>query len=269
MEARILKAIYESLDKGEIVALATITDMKGSTPRDKGSIMAVWADGTIKGSVGGGMIEHSVIQKSIECIKTGIDQEFKFELTSDSELHMQCGGKATVYVKIFKPRPKLLIVGGGHVGLELFKVSRTLEFNTVIFDDREEFANEERFQGADEIIVGDMQQEISKYNITSNTYIIIVTRGHESDAETLKEVANSKAAYIGMIGSKKKTKYVMDKLMNEGITKEALKKVYAPVGLNISSEEPREIAFGILSEMLLLKNNGSLQHLRDVKKVEF
>lgn len=269
MEERILKEIYESLAKGDKVALVTITEIKGSTPRKKGSIMAVWEDGRIKGSVGGGNIEYAVIEKTIECIKKETDREFEFQLTDEGDLHMQCGGDATLYVKVFKPRPKILIIGAGHIGVELFKLAKVLDFYTVIFDDRAEFANEKRFEGADEIIVGDIGEKLSQYTINKNTYIVIVTRGHKCDADALKFTAESEASYIGVIGSKKKTEFVMKSLITEGIQREALKKVYAPIGINISSEEPNEIAIGIMSEILLIKNGGSLEHLRDVKKVEF
>jgi xanthine dehydrogenase accessory factor len=269
MNEKILKEIYESLASGQKAALVTITEIKGSTPRKKGSLMGVWEDGRIEGSVGGGNIEFVVIEKAIECIKEEIDSEFEFELNDEGELHMQCGGKATLYVKIFKPRPKLLIIGAGHIGIELFKLAKILDFYTVIFDDRSEFASRKRFEGADEIIVGDIGEQVFKYPINKNTYIIIVTRGHKYDADALKVTAESDAFYIGMIGSKKKTEFVMQSLMAEGVQREALKRVYAPIGINISSEEPNEIAFGIMSEILLAKNSGSLEHLRDIKKVEF
>ncbi|MCB2289948.1 XdhC/CoxI family protein [Clostridium sp. CS001] len=269
MEEKILKAIYESLANGKKAALLTITDIKGSTPRKKGALMAVWEDGTIEGSIGGGNIEYAVIAKAIECIKEGVDKEFQFELTDEGDLHMQCGGKATIYVKIFKPRAKLLIIGAGHVGIELFKLAKILDFYTVIFDDREEFANEKRFIGADEIIVGNIGEKVSNYPVDKNTYIIIVTRGHKCDADALKVTAQSDASYIGMIGSRKKTEFVMNSLISEGIQRDALKKVYAPIGINISSEEPNEIALGIMSEILLIKNKGTLEHLKDIKKVNF
>ncbi|MBW9156809.1 XdhC family protein [Clostridium tagluense] len=269
MEEKILKEIYESLAKGHKAALVTITEIKGSTPRKKGSLMAVWEDGRIEGSVGGGNIEYSAIEKAIECIKKEADGQFEFELNDEGDLHMQCGGKATLYVKIFKPRSKLLIIGAGHIGVELFKLAKVLDFYTVIFDDREEFANEKRFSYADEIIVGDIGGKVSQYPIDENTYIIIVTRGHKCDADALKVTAESDASYIGMIGSRKKTEFVMKNLIGEGIGREALKKVYAPIGINISSQEPNEIAFGIMSEILMVKNKGSLQHLKDIKKVDF
>lgn len=110
---------------------------------------------------------------------------------------------------------------------------------------------------------------MAAYPVTANTYIIIVTRGHASDGEALKAVAETEAKYIGMIGSKKKTEFLMKKLLDEGVSRQALEKVYAPVGLDISSEEPNEIALGIVAEMLLIKNEGSLKHLREIKKINF
>lgn len=269
MEARILKAVYEGLNKGEVVALATITDMKGSTPRDRGSMMAIWADGRNIGSVGGGNIEFAVIEKAKACIEALKDEEVKYDLTDEGDLHMQCGGKATVFIKVFKPQPKMIIAGAGHVGIELYKIAKQMNFYTVILDDREEFANAERFPEADEIIVGNIGEQMAAYPVTANTYIIIVTRGHASDGEALKAVAETEAKYIGMIGSKKKTEFLMKKLLDEGVSRQALEKVYAPVGLDISSEEPNEIALGIVAEMLLIKNEGSLKHLREIKKINF
>lgn len=269
MDERILKEIYESLRRGENVALASIIKSTGSTPGKKGALMAVWEDGRTFGTVGGGKVEYEVKQKAVECIKAEEDGEFQFQLNEHGNLNMQCGGETKVYIKVFKSRPRFLIIGGGHIGIELFKLAKILDFYTVIFEDREEFADEKRFQEADEIVVGKYGENISKYPINKNTYIVIVTRGHASDAEALREVVNSQAAYIGMIGSKKKTEYVMKNLMDEGISKEALQKVYAPIGLNISSGEPNEIAFGIMSEILLMKNKGSLEHMKDIKKVSF
>lgn len=268
MEEKILNEISKSLKNGHKVALATITSIKGSTPRKTGSLMAVWEDGRICGSVGGGNIEYSVIEKTINCIKKEADGEFEFQLNDEGDLHMQCGGNAIVYVKVFKPRQKLLIIGAGHVGVEIFKLAKILDFYIVIFDDREEFVSDNRFEGADEIIIGDIGEKLSQYPINKNTYIIIVTRGHQYDADALKVTAESDATYIGMIGSRKKTEFIMKNLIEQGISREVLKKVYAPIGINISSQEPNEIAFGIMSEILLVKNNGSLEHLKDVKKVE-
>ncbi|MFD3158330.1 XdhC family protein [Haloimpatiens sp. FM7330] len=267
MDEKILKRIYESLNKGEKVALVTVTNSQGSTPRKRGAIMAVWEDGKILGSVGGGKIEYEVIAKAVECIKKSEDSEFDYKLNESGNLGMQCGGQAKGFIKIFNPRPKLIIAGGGHIGQQLFKLAKILDFYTVILDDREEFANSEIFEGADEVIVGDIGLKLSNYKLEEDTYVVIVTRGHKSDEGALEAVVGKKANYIGMIGSSKKILHIMNNLIEKGISKEALQKVYAPVGLNISSQMPAEIAFGIMSEILLIKNKGSLEHLRDIKKI--
>ncbi|WP_040211059.1 XdhC family protein [Clostridium polynesiense] len=269
MEDRILKKIAESMGKGEKSALVMITEEKGSTPRKKGSIMAVWEDGSIEGTVGGGTVEYKVIEEARSCIKKEEDGEFKYDLAHDGDLSMECGGTVVLYVKVFIPRPKLLIAGAGHVGLEILNLGKLMNFHTVVFEDRKELTEEERLKNADEIILGDIGETLLKYPINNNTYIIIVTRGHSYDAEALKAVAESEASYIGMIGSRKKTEFVMKKLIDEGISREALKRVFAPVGINIASEQPKEIALSIMSEILLVKNKGTLQNLRDIKKVNF
>lgn len=268
MEEKILKKVYESLKNGIPVAMATLTHIVGSTPRKKGSVMAVWADGRILGSVGGGRIEHEVILKAISCIEKNEDSEFDYKLNDSGDIGMQCGGEAKGFIKVFTPRKKLIIVGGGHIGEQLYKFSKLLNFYTVIFDDREEFASRDRFSEADEVIPGDIEYNLSNYNINENTYIVIATRGHEPDSKALKSVVSRGAAYIGMIGSARKTLMVMKKLMEEGVSKEDLEKVHAPIGLDISSELPEEIAFAIMSEILLVKNKGSLTHRKDGKKVK-
>jgi xanthine dehydrogenase accessory factor len=269
MEDKVLKDIYEALQRGEKSALVSVTEMKGSTPGKKGSIMAVNQDGRTLGTVGGGAIEFDIIKKALECIANEEDKEHSYQLNETGDLGMRCGGLTKVYIKVFIPRPKLLIVGGGHIGIELFKLAKVLDFYTVILDDREDYANSQRFEGAEEIILGDTAESLRGYLIDNRTYIALLSRGHRSDMATLKEIAGSKAAYIGMVGSKKKAELVFKTLVEEGISRESLEKVYVPIGLNISNGEPKEIALGIMSEILLVKNKGTLQHLKDIKGIMF
>lgn len=268
MDEKILKQVYESVKNGERVAMATIIEAFGSAPRKSGSMMAVWQDGRILGSVGGGKVEHEVINEAIECIKRGKDSQFEHTLNEKGDLGMQCGGSVKGFIKVFSSKPKLLIVGGGHIGGNLYKFGKILGFHTVIIDDRKEFANENRFEEADEIFQGEISEILLNYEIDNNTYIVIVTKGHKQDSNALKTVIARGAAYIGMIGSRSKNIHVMKNLLEEGVSKEDLQNVYAPIGLNISSGTPEEIAFGILSEILLIKNQGSLNHMREIKKVE-
>jgi len=263
MDEIILKEVYNQVKNGYKVAFATITKTIGSTPGKMGATIAVFQDGNVLGTVGGGMIEHKVINKCIECLKTEEDYNFEYTLNDNGNLGMQCGGTAFGYIKIFKPKPKLIIIGAGHIGLALFKIAKNLDFYTVVIDDREEFANTNRFENVDEIYSGDIESIIKNIDINDNTYIVIATRGYEGDLTSLRSVINKNPKYIGMIGSRKKWIKVKETLINENIEKEKLENVYAPVGINISSNSVDEIAFGIMAEILLVKNKGSLKHRRE------
>ena len=263
MDEIILKEVYNQVKNGYKVALATITKTIGSTPGKMGATMAVFQNGNTIGSVGGGMIEHKVLNKCVECLKSGEDYNFEYSLNDNGNLGMQCGGTAFGYIKVFKPKPKLIIIGGGHIGLALFKIAKNLDFYTIVIDDREEFANEQRFENVDEVYSGDIPNIIKNISINDNTYIVIATRGYEGDLISLRSVIDRNSMYIGMIGSMKKWIKVKETLINENINIEKLESVYAPVGINISSNSVDEIAFGIMAEILLVKNNGSLEEFKD------
>lgn len=262
----ILKKIYEDLELGNKVCFVTLTEVKGSSPGKQGATMAVFKDGSVIGTIGGGILENVVINKCKERIKTGEDFNFEYSLTEESlETTMKCGGYVKGYIKVFNPRPKLLIIGGGHIGHSLYNISKSLDFYSIIVDDRAEFANKNRFPDADEVYSGNIKEIINNIHINDNTYVVIATRGYEKDIEALREIINSEVAYIGMIGSSKKWKSLKEELINEGVSNELLNSVYAPVGINISSNNVDEIAFGIMAEILLVKNNGDLSHRRDTR----
>ena len=183
---------------------------------------------------------------------------------------MKCGGFVRAYIKVFAKREKLLIMGGGHLGAELYTLGKFLNKYVVIFDDREEFANRKRFPEADEIIFGTMKETVKNYSIDENSYIIIVTRGHENDKECLKAILDKKVSpkYIGMVGSRGKVLATYKELLDEGYSKDELKKIYSPIGFDISSSEPKEIALGIMAEITAVKNQKTGEHMRDVRKID-
>ncbi len=260
MDEKILEKIYKEVKKGYKVAFATITKTIGSTPGKQGATMAVFEDGSFDGTVGGGLIEHKVIEKCKECLNSGQDDNFEYTLNDNGNLSMQCGGTASGYIKVFKPRPKLIIIGGGHIGLALHKIAKNLDFYTIVVDEREDFANTERFVGVDEVYNEDIKNCINQIHVNRDTYIVIATRGYEGDLNSLREVIDKEANYIGMIGSKKKWLKVKETLLSENVELEKLEKVYAPIGLDIASNDVDEIAFGIMAEILLVKNKGNLSH---------
>ena len=270
MEGKILKAVSSAVEKGIETAVVTVLEVKGSSPGKEGSMMAVFSDGSILGTVGGGALEYEFIQEALKAIKENKSCEKSFELTEKGSLHMKCGGFVRAYIKAFAKREKLLIMGGGHLGAELYTLGKFLNKYVVIFDDREEFANRERFSEADEIIFGTMKETVKNYSVDENSYIIIVTRGHENDKECLKAILDKKVSpkYIGMVGSRGKVLSTYKELLDEGYSEEELKKIYSPIGLDISSFEPKEIALGIMAEITAVKNQKTGEHMRDVRKID-
>ena len=270
MEGKILKAVSSAVEKGIETAVVTVLEVKGSSPGKEGAMMAVFSDGSILGTVGGGALEYEFIQEALKAIKENKSCEKSFELTEKGSLHMKCGGFVRAYIKVFAKREKLLIMGGGHLGAELYTLGKFLNKYVVIFDDREEFANRERFSEADEIIFGKMKETVKNYSIDENSYIIIVTRGDENDKECLKAILDKKVSpkYIGMVGSRGKVLSTYKELLDEGYSKEELKKIYSPIGLDISSSEPKEIALGIMAEITAVKNQKTGEHMRDVRKID-
>lgn len=266
MEGKVMDSISEAIRENRRIALVTLTKSEGSTPGKEGSIMSVDSGGNIEGTVGGGKIEKTLIDEAVECIGKNQSKAFTYDLNASAELGMVCGGRVEGYIKVFGPARKLLIAGGGHVALELYQLASVLKYNTIIFEDREEFGNPDRFPQASQIILGDVAENLSAFPVDANTYVMLVTRGHKHDEEALKAVINSEAAYIGMIGSKSKAKKTLNKLLEEGYDEERVNSVYSPSGLGIGGTTPEEIALSILAEMQKVTHNGELVHLRDKMK---
>lgn len=262
-DIELIKKAGQLLDKGEEVAIVTITKHKGSTPRGIGSTMLVRSDGKIYGSIGGGAIEYNVIQLALEALEKGESMGTSMALSKE-EIAMICGGEVEVFIKVYKTRPKLLIIGGGHVGRALYKFSSLLNFDISVLDDRKDLLTEEDFPLAERIIERDIEEALKSYKIDRNTYIVIASRSHSLDQEALEAVIKREPAYIGAIGSKKKVLTIRKNLLTKGIDEELLNKIYSPVGINISSGPPEELAISILAEILLVKNKGSLEHMRNI-----
>ena len=268
MEGKIMLEIAKKIDLGERVALVTLTGVDGSSPGKLGSIMGVFFDGSIIGTIGGGNLEFQVINLAIEAMKNSENREFDFKLKIDEALDMRCGGRVKGYIKVFQRRNKLVVVGGGHLGLELYKLGKLLNMYIVIIDDRKEYVNRDRFPLADELLCGNIGDILETYSLNKNSYVVVITRGHLGDKDALRVVINREIAYLGMIGSRKKVIESYRDLLEEGVAKEKLLKVYSPIGLDVSNGDPAEIALGIMAEILRIKNNGTGKHMREVKTIK-
>ncbi|WP_227764878.1 XdhC family protein [Zhaonella formicivorans] len=162
-------------------------------------------------------------------------------------------GLGRVLLEPVLPVEKLLILGAGHVAQPVALMGKWLDFHVTVIDDRPDFANQVRYPGVDEVICADFVSAIRQYGIDPNTYIVIVTRGHQYDEACLREVLGSSAKYLGMIGSRRRVKLLLNKLKEEGFPAEDLDKVKSPIGLNIGAETPAEIAVSILAEIIAVR----------------
>ncbi|SFB12160.1 XdhC family protein [Clostridium frigidicarnis] len=259
MEEKLLKKILDKLNEGEISALVTLTYSEGSTPRKSGSMMVVSENGDIEGSVGGGMVEAYTHKCALECIENSEGMEFSYSLNEKPEEGMICGGQVRGYIKVFLPKPKLVIIGGGHVAQSICGIAKNLEFNIVVLEDRVEFMSNKAFEKV-QVILGDLQEKLKNLKTNKDTYFIVATRGHALDKEAIEIILNKEYKYVGMLGSKKKVFKLMEMLKEQGFKREKLNTIYTPVGLDISDGTPGEIAISILAEILKIKNNGSLVH---------
>lgn len=158
----------------------------------------------------------------------------------------------------FLRRCRLVVVGGGHVGQKVAHLAAEVDFDVWVVDDREEYCNSSRFPEAKRLIVGPVDQALSGLEIDPNTYCLIVTRGHNHDEEALYHLAETCAAYVGMIGSKRKIRLIFEDLIAEGISREALRKVHAPLGFDIGSQTVPEIAVSIVAELVAHRNLGGI-----------
>ncbi len=253
--------IYEEIlrikSKGECAALATVISADGSTPRELGTKMLIRQDGSIEGTVGGGLMEKMVREEAANVIENGIPKMVHFDLTGKEKDGMICGGIATIYIEAIVPKPSLYIMGAGHIGYFLARMAKMADFRVVVCDNRPEYANQERFPETDELIADEYGTIFERLSVNASSFIVIVTHGHAHDQVALEWALKTKARYIGMIGSRKKTRQVFDNLISKGFSGEDIeKRVFSPIGLNIKAETPAEIAISIMAEMIQVRYSG-------------
>ncbi len=254
----IFQALAELEKSGESGVLCTIIRSRGSTPRHAGSKMLVFPDGNFIGTVGGGEVEGRVIGEALEALKDGRPRLLNYDMVDPEKGDPGvCGGQLEVYVEPLLPKPTLLIVGGGHVGKAVAHLASWLGFRVLVSDDREEFCSPELNPDADAFFPGKMNLLPEQVNITSQTYIVLTTRGVSVDIEGLPSLLRSQAGYIGVIGSRRRWTVARKALEEAGVSKELLDRVHSPMGLELHAETPEEIAVSIMAEIIMIRNGAS------------
>lgn len=239
-------------------ALATITSVRGSIPSFQTSKMLVRDDGSIVGTIGGGCVEAEVWQAAREVMEEEKPRTLTFNLNQNPKYDtgLVCGGTLEVFIEPVLPVPVLYLFGAGHVAVSTYKVASAAGFDVVVVDDRETYANRERFPDAREVVAADFEQACAQISPSESSYIVIVTRGHRDDMRVLRWAVTTPARYIGMIGSKRKTIAIFKELIQEGMEPALFERVSAPVGLEIGAVTPEEIAVAIVAELIAVRRGS-------------
>ena len=238
-------------------SLATVVSGERGVPGKTGFKMLVYSDGTSLGTVGGGLLEAKVREEALRCLhdRTSRLLEFTLDEQGVDAIGALCGGKVKVFVEPILATSTVYIFGGGHIAVPLAEFAKALQFAVVVVDDREEFANGKRFPMADEVKLGDFSTITRSIEFHSDDCAVIITHEHRHDEVVLREclLKKRRPGYIGMIGSKAKVATVLSHLKQEGVSEELLANVNAPIGLDIGSQTPAEIALSIMAEIVAHK----------------
>jgi xanthine dehydrogenase accessory factor len=264
----VLEEVLRLRREGKRAVMATIVHTNGSIPSFESSRMLVREDGSIVGTIGGGCVEAEVWAAAKDVLKAEAPRKMVFNLNNEASFDngLICGGTLEVFVEPILPTPTLYIFGGGHVSIALANAAYTVGFSIGVIDDREQFANKQRFPMAAEIYT-DFEDSFAKIKPNPSTYLLIVTRGHRDDMHVLAWAVKTGARYIGMIGSKRKVLSVYQALEREGYAPELFNRVNAPVGLDIGALTPEEIAVSITAELIAVRRGSTnVAHKAVVRK---
>ena len=263
-----MTSIYQALSEleknNQSAALCTVTKSEGSTPRHVGSKMLVYPDGTFIGTVGGGDLEHRVLGEAWVALGDGKPRYLHYNMADPSRGDPGvCGGQVEVFVEPILPAATIVVIGAGHVGKAVVHLAKWLGFRVVVSDDRPEFCDPDTTPGADEYYPVEMGKLGEQLKITQRTYLVVTSRGSSVDVVGLPSLLESDAAYIGIIGSKRRWATTVKGLKEKGVKDDLIAKVHSPLGLELEAETPEEIAVSIMAEIMMLRNKATGKSMRE------
>jgi xanthine dehydrogenase accessory factor len=259
----IFQALSDIEKSNQSAALCIVTRSEGSTPRHVGSKMLVYPDGRFIGTVGGGELEHRVVEEARASLADGESRLLHYNMSDPSRGDPGvCGGQVEVFVEPFLPPPTVVIIGGGHVGKAVAHLAKWLGFHVAVSDDRPEFCNSETVPDADAFYVCPMAELPNRLKMDPRTYLVLTTRGSSTDVEGLPSLLESPVRYIGVIGSRRRWATTVKELQARSVTPERIAFIHSPIGLELQAETPQEIAVSILAEILMIQGKGTGQKMR-------
>ncbi|GAB4410129.1 MAG: hypothetical protein Kow00106_03890 [Anaerolineae bacterium] len=233
-------ALAEAIRRNEPVAIATVVDVVGASPAKVGAQIVLCSDGTTSGTVGGGKLEAAILADARQALtaRRCLLKHYTLREEGEDAVGTLCGGELTVFIQSYSPPPRLVIVGGGHIGRPLKVMAEAAGFEVVVVD-----VHPERGTAPD----------LHQVELTADSYVVLITTDHVADEAAMRQVIDAPVPYIGMIGSRAKCQIVLDHLRSDGYSEEALSRVYAPIGLDLGGPTPGEIAVAILAEIIAVR----------------
>jgi xanthine dehydrogenase accessory factor len=260
----VLLAALDAVAQAEAAALVTVIATEGSTPQKAGAKMLVYGDGRIVGTIGGGCVEAEMIRRARHAISERRSSLADYDLTPDQagEDGLVCGGRMQVFIEPVRPEPTLLLFGAGHVAQPLARLAKGVGFRVEVADDRVKFANPDRFPEADRILNAGFLEATAQMTLGAESYAVVVTRGHKGDADALQSVLGRGLRFVGLLGSRPKAVYVLNELVERGVSGELLAEIHVPLGVEIGAETPDEIAVSILAELIAVRRGVPAEAVR-------
>jgi xanthine dehydrogenase accessory factor len=247
--------LVEITEQGAAAVLATVVEAEGNAKIEAGAKCLI-RDGKVRAeTIGNAKVVDVIVRESDAHLRAEKSQLVSLAIP-DAE------AKLEIFFEVMPAPPKLIVVGAGHIAVPLVKLAKVMDFHVTVIDDRLLYANRERFPDADEVLVGDMAQMLKEMAITPSCYIVLITRGHAYDEPCLRQIMHGQAKYIGMIGSRRRIKACFQRFRDEEkIAEDAIERIYAPIGLDIATETPAEIAVSILGEVIKVRRGGKAASL--------
>ena len=233
------------MEKGEAICLATAIASKNPSIAVGGKVI-VLGDGSIEGNLGTGQSDLRLRDLAL----TSLNQK------KSQAIDMEDGVR--VFFDVLSSENRLLVCGAGHIAVPLARFAREVGFKVSVLDDRADFANSTRFPDCD-VTTEEFSIALRDFPINISTYVVVITRGHEHDADCLLEILKKDTAYIGLIGSRRRVRFVLEMLEKKGIPKNRLQEVFTPIGTPIGAETPGEIALSIAAELVCVRRKGPHQ----------
>lgn len=259
----VFEAVLAAQRENRAAALATVFRTSGSVPRQAGSKMLVWPEGTIVGTVGGGEMEARVIKEAQAAMQDGQTRTLTYDLSDITSGDAGvCGGTVEVFIEPLMPPPTILVIGCGHVGKALAELAKWMNFRVIVADDRPGYATRENIPAMDGYIEGTPAELVHRVGITAHTYIAALTRGLSIDESLVPALLATPAPFIGFIGSRRRWALTVEKLVENGAARNDLARIHAPIGLEIGAETPKEIAISVMAEIIMALRGGTGESMR-------